>query len=103
MICFASGSFDQLHDFFGIAFFAGKVINDYICAFTRKRNRRSPTDSRIPTGDECLAVGETPASAVGLFAVIGLGLHLPVRTRDALRLMFELWQRILLRWVLQSV
>ncbi len=102
-IRFTPGGFDQLHDFFGVVFLAGKVVDDYISAFTSKGDRSGSADSGIPAGDKRLTVSQTAASPVRFFAVISSGLHLAVGTRRTLGLMPEFGQRILLRWVLQSV
>src|ERR1700761_1721540 len=99
----APGSLDQLNNFLSVLFLVGQIVNDHIRPFSREGNGSGPPDTRISTGDKCLPIRKAATPAIGFFAVVRLRLHLACFAGRALRLMFELWQRVLLRRGLESV
>src|SRR2546423_2937922 len=49
---FAAGFLNEPDDFVRIELFRWKIVNDYVSAFTRERDRRGAAHSRITSGNE---------------------------------------------------
>src|ERR1700761_6022354 len=99
----ASGSLDQLNNFLSVLFLAGQIVNDHVRPFSREGNSSGPPDTRIPARDKCLPIRKSATPAIGFFTMVRPRLHLVRFAGHALRLMFEFWQRVLLRRVLKRV
>jgi hypothetical protein len=64
--------------FTGVALFFRKITDGDIGPFSSERDGDGSAYPAVGTGDECGPAGKAPEAPVGLFPVIGPGIHLGI-------------------------
>src|SRR5690606_16721286 len=72
-----AGLLDPAGGLVGLLLLAVQVGEQYVRPFAGERQGHRPADAGVPTGDHGLAVGEPPAAAVGVLAVVRGRVHRP--------------------------
>src|SRR5215213_2182331 len=100
---FLPASFYHARRLLGVGLFFFEVGDQDVHALTREGEGDGPPDTRVTAGYDRLLALEPAASAVGLVAVVGLGLHLRLEARVLHLLFAEVGLRVLRRRVLLGV